>query len=377
MNPFKEERPTYLLGLVRVAMSVLVLLHVYRMVRELLRDGYFGDVFHFPVVPEALVPTRSAYGAWLALQAIACVLAAIGVRARPMLLFATSSSLYVLLCDRLQYHNNRYVLLLLAFLLAFAPCDRSFLLVRGPRNLGAGEPGPVWAQRLMQVQVSLVYLASSGGKLIDSDWREGQVMLLRGLKTIEHLTNMGVHVPAWLAALLSSPLVFNVLSKAGIATEMFVALGLWHARSRPYALWVGVMFHLGIEITAHVELFSYLMWSSYVLFVRPECRERVLCYRADLAAARGVARAVRALDWLARFRVEAETEEGADRQRAKDAIGMGFWVVDRDATEATGLRGISRIARALPLLFPLWLPLHVTALLTRRHPARPEHAPAL
>ena len=41
MNPFKEERPTYLLGLVRVAMSVLVLCHVYRMARELLRaiDG--------------------------------------------------------------------------------------------------------------------------------------------------------------------------------------------------------------------------------------------------------------------------------------------------------------------------------------------------
>lgn len=376
MNPFKEERPTYLLGLVRVAMSVLVLLHVYRMAHELTRDGYFGDIFHFPVVPEALVPTRTAYCVWLALQAIACVLAAIGVRSRAMLLFAASSSLYVLLCDRLQYHNNRYALLLLAFLLPFTPCDRSFLLVRGLSNLGAGEPGPVWAQRLMQVQVSLIYLGSSGGKLLDSDWREGQVMLLRGIKTIEHLTNMGMHVPGWLAALLSSPLVFNMLSKAGIATELFVALGLWQPRLRPYALWVGVMFHLGIEITAHVELFSYLMWTSYVLFVRPECRERVLCYRAEAPAARRLAHAISALDWLARFRIEPVKEEGSNRQGAGDAFGIGLWVLDRDGSQASGMRAAALIARAVPLLFPLWLPLHVMSLATRRHPGS-EHAPAL
>jgi hypothetical protein len=232
MNAFREQRPTYLLGLVRVAMSVLVLLHVYRMAHELVRDGYFGDVFHMPVVPDALVPARGAYAGWLALQAIACVLAAIGVRSRAMLLFAASSSLYVLLCDRLQYHNNRYALLLLACLLPFTPCDRSFLLVRGRRAMGAGEAGPTWAQRLMQIQVSLIYLGSSGGKLLDTDWREGQVMLLRGIKTIEHLTNQGWHVPGWLAALLSSPLVFSLLSKAGIATELFVALGMWQTRLR-------------------------------------------------------------------------------------------------------------------------------------------------
>jgi hypothetical protein len=275
--------------------------------------------------------------------------------------------LYVLLCDRLQYHNNRYALLLLAFLLPFAPCDRSFLLVRGLRNLGAGEPGPVWAQRLMQVQVSLVYLGSSGGKLLDTDWREGQVMLLRGIKTIEYLNSSGFHVPGWLAALLSSPLVFNLLSKAGIATELFVALGIWQPRLRPYALWVGVMFHLGIEITAHVELFSYLMWTSYVLFVRPECRERALYYRADVPAARSLARTVAALDWLARFRVEV----------AEDAIGTGLWVVDRDGTPAGGLRAVALVARSVPLLFPLWLPLHAMSLVTRRRPARSAHAPAL
>jgi hypothetical protein len=36
-------------------------------------------------------------------------------------------------------------------------------------------------------------------------------------------------------------------------------------------------------------------------------------------------------------------------------------VVERDGTRATGLLGAARIARAIPLFFPLFLPLRVLA----------------
>ena len=209
----------------------------------------------------------------------------------------------------------------------------------------------------MQLQVSLIYLALlRRANCIDRDWREGHVMLERGVSTIEQLSRMGLHVPDVVAAALASPLLMSIASKAGIATELFIALGLWRPRLRPYALWVGVMFHLGIELTARVELFSWLMWSSYVLFATPECRQRVLRVRSDVPRARALARCVRALDWLARFRVDA----GAG------SSGPLFCVVDRDGTEASGLRGVAALARALPLLFPLWLPLSVGARLRSR-----------
>jgi hypothetical protein len=348
----REERDTYLLGLVRIGVSLLLLAHVHRLAQEYLRDGYFGDVFHLPIVPEALVPTRAVYGGWLVLQVAAALLALIGVRAREALLFVSSSCLYVLLCDRLQYHNNRYALLLLGFLLAFTPCDRS---VVWPRRRLAASPharGPLWAQRLMQLQVSLIYLASSGGKLLDRDWRDGHVLLLRSTHLLDEWSRAGWHVPGVVAGALSSPLLFDLASKAGIASELFLALGLWQPRLRPYALWLGVMFHLGIELSARVELFSWLMWTTYVLFATPECGERVLRVRADAPRAQRLARVVRALDWLARFRIE--TESAAD--------APAFMVIDRDGGRATGLRAFTRIARAVPLLFPLWFPLHLSTL---------------
>ena len=46
---------------------------------------------------------------------------------------------------------------------------------RGP----ARAPAPLWAARLAQLQVSLVYVASGGSKLLDPDWRGGRVLLER------------------------------------------------------------------------------------------------------------------------------------------------------------------------------------------------------
>ena len=349
-----EERECYLLGLVRVAFGAMLLRHVARLCDEYLHGGYFGDHLHIPVLPWLPLPSAAVYAAWLALQVAAACCIVLGVQVRAALGFVSLSGLYLLACDRLQYHNNRYALLLLAFLLAFTPCDRSFLAV----GRGRARPriGPVWAQRLMQLQVSLIYLASSGGKLLDADWRGGQVMVLRGAQALEIAARAGFQVPHAAAALLTSPLVMSLASKLAIASEMFLALGLWHPRARPLALWIGVMFHLGIEISARVELFSYLMWTSYVLFVTPECRERTLLYRPDSGSGRRIASLVRTLDWFARFRIEAF-------ERAPEG-GSALCVIDRGGRASTGLRAFAEVTRALPLLFPLWLPLRALSALS-------------
>jgi hypothetical protein len=207
----------------------------------------------------------------------------------------------------------------------------------------------------MQAQVSLVYLGSSLSKLLDPDWFGGQVLWVRAARSLEYMGRIGVEVPGFVADAMASHAVLSVVSKLVIATELFVALGLWVPRFRVLALWLGVMFHLSIELGARVELFSYLMWTSFVLFVTPELRERRLLVADD---ARWIARAVRALDWLARFTVEVVP-------RAE--IGAALCVIDRDGTRATGMRGLAALARAVPLLFPLWLPLVVAT--RRRAPA--------
>jgi hypothetical protein len=346
----REEREAYVLGLLRLLFAALLLLFTLRLLHELIHDGYFGDVFHMPLLPESLVPSRHVYGALLLCQAVACVLALVGVAARPALLLAALSGLYGFFCDRLQYHNNRYELLLLTLLVALSPCDRSFLL------FGRARPGtaPRWAARLVAVQLSVVYLASSLGKLGDADWRSGAVLLQRfalGRPVVEHF------LPSSLAATLSAPWFAHAASLAAIVSELFLALGVWFAGTRALSLWLGVMFHAGIEISAHVELFSYTMLSAYLAFVTPELAERRLSWCTRRPVGRALAALFGRLDLLARF-----THERVDEQPslliARDRVGLSHG----------GLAAWRELARAMPPLFPLWLPLW---LLTWRERGQP------
>lgn len=344
---FREERDVHLLGLLRVGFGVLLLAYTLRRLQELVSFGYFGDVFHLPLLPESLVPSGRAFAALLCFQAACALLAVVGIFSRGALLAAASTGLYAIFCDRLQYHNNRYELLLLAVLVSLTPCDRSFRLL----GAIAPGPGPRWAVHLVGAQLSIVYLASSLGKLLDPDWRGGAVMHLRfsqGRHITEHM------VPGAVVTLLSQPWFAEAASLVAIGSELFLALGLWFPRTRTGALWLGVMFHLGIEISARVELFSYTMLCGYLVFVRPELRERTLSFNVDAARGRRFAALCQRLDILARFR--HETHAGPELVR----------VVDRDGKQHRGLGALRELCRAIPLLFPLWGPL---ALLTRKRRA--------
>jgi hypothetical protein len=348
---FAEERDAYVLGLLRIALSALLFLNGARLCLELARGGYFGDFFHLPIWPEALVPSRAGYTALLALQALAAVLAFLGLWPRGALLVAASIGLFLLGCDRLQYHNNRYALLLLGFLLAFTPCDRSLIIAkRSPHSLPLAErQAPTFARRLLQIQVSLVYLSSACGKLLDADWRGGQVLRLRFATVAPFWASHGVRLPNALDAFLSAPAFASFASKFAIASELFIALGAWFPRTRRLALWAGVLFHISIELSARVELFSWVMGASYLAFVVPELGERRFEYDARRPLGRFLASAVRALDWCARFELSELSPSDAE-------LGV-FRVRGRSGEAERGLAGIALLAEAIPLLFPAWLPL--------------------
>ncbi len=253
------------LGAVRVALGVLLFMNALRAEGELGR-GYFGDAFHWPLLPESLVPSHGLYAALVLLQLVLAVLVVVGLRARDALLASALLGTYVLLCDRLQYHHNRWALFCYAGLLAFAPCDRSFRV----HAVAGSRVGPLWAARLAQLQVSIIYLASGGSKLLDPDWRSGRVLLERF-----HLYAQAADetdVGARLLQRVSHPPVAGTLAMLAIATELFLAVGLWPRRTRVFALCLGVCFHLAIEATSRVEGFTWLTLAVYALFLTPDMR---------------------------------------------------------------------------------------------------------
>jgi hypothetical protein len=66
-------------------------------------------------------------------------------------------------------------------------------------------------------------------------------------------------------------------------------------------VWLAVCFHVSIEMTASVGVFSYLAIAMLLVWAVPRTHDRVL--QVDPARHAGFAAVVPALDWLARFEV--------------------------------------------------------------------------
>jgi hypothetical protein len=347
-----EVGSTYVLGEVRVALGVLLFWNALRAAREL-EQGYFGDVFHWPVVPEAFVPSHATYATLVLVQLLLAALVVAGRGARVALLLSAIMGGYVLLCDRMQFHHNRWALFCYALLLSLAPCNRSF-------SIGApagADVGPLWAARLARLQVSIVYLASGGSKLLDPDWRAGIVVLER--IRLQTPATIAQGVPPRVVEWFSRPEIASGLAKLVIATELGLAIGLWLPSTRVFALWWGVCFHLTIEASSRVEGFTWLTLAVYALFATPDVRARKFFYDAGRLRGRFAGRAVSWLDWLARFEVAPWVPD--DFRRGRTVV-----VVRRDGTYATGVRALAMIARCVPLIFVLWAPLALVASFTDR-----------
>jgi hypothetical protein len=165
-------------------------------------------------------------------------------------------------------------------------------------------------------------------------------------------------VPQSLIDFLAQPAISSALAKGAIATELFLAVGLWLARTRVFALWVGVWFHLIIQVTAKVETFSLLMWLMLALFATPDVHARKLFYDPSRPLGGIYAKLVGFLDWLARFEIKAWAPDDIRK-------GHHMVIVRRDGSRATGIRALAMVARCTPLLFLIWAPLALIASFTK------------
>lgn len=337
---------------VRVLFGLLLCVQSVTAIRAYARDGYFVHHFHVPDLPPALVAPAGVYLAILAVRLMAALLVVFGRTVRLSLAVSGLGLVYSFLLDRLQFHHNRYSLALFALLLSLcAPRGR------GQRPVSAF---PVW---LARVQVSLVYLASSGSKLLDSDWRSGVVLADRISRHTGEAISRGV--PAWLISALAGSRGSSILALGAIVTELGLAVLLWHHRFRRRAIYVGLCFHFLIEATSRVELFSWIMAAAYGFFVIQDEGGRTLHYE-NRGAARWLAHVLKGCDWFARFRFvpfepDVVTRNGTSRQ--------SFVLTDRDGLRYVGASMRARVAGAIPLFFPLWPALALVARLSRSRDA--------
>jgi hypothetical protein len=125
-----------------------------------------------------------------------------------------------------------------------------------------------WGLRLLQLQLSGVYLFSVIAKLHGTSWQNGTAVG----KAVQLEDLQRFVVPQWAA---TSVTVSALLTYGTLVAEAFLVFGMWFPRTRWKAMAAGVAIHLGIEATLLIGWFSLTIISCYLAFVPAEVLHQV------------------------------------------------------------------------------------------------------
>ena len=277
-----EPQPTSTLALVRIAFGLVMVGWCVSLAPVLFSVfGREGVLTAQPRTREAgratwgllgLFPSNAAVVALFAITLAASVCLVLGYRTR---LAAVLVFLGVLSFERRNpwvFDSGDGLLRIIAFYLALAPAGASLSLDRLRRAREWFWESPLrapWALRLMQVQLSIVYLATVWAKTRGTAWNDGTaVSFALRIKDLERLP-----VPH---ELTTSVLASNVMTYGTLAIELAIAILVWNRRARPWVLGAGVALHIGIAYSIKVGFFSLAMFVLYLAFLPPDTASRLI-----------------------------------------------------------------------------------------------------
>jgi Vitamin K-dependent gamma-carboxylase len=348
------------LALLRVLIGPVTLLHLRPFVVDALNGRIYRDTFYEPYASWYPDLPRPLYGAVLAVGIVAAVALSLGFCTRVAAGATFGVVTYNLFLSTTHVHSNRAYLVIVLAALTIAPCGRELSVdawIRTRRRLPPLDPrAPGWPLWLLRFEAAAVYGASGMSKLVDPDWFGGTVTWHRIVQVRDRLD--ASPLPGWAVSVLADRSFHTVAAKVIVITELFIAIGLWWRATRYAAVWVAVCFHVAIEVSASVQVFSYLAIAALVIWAVPSARDRVVIMDPENPSHQRLAPLISTLDWLARFRV------------VDAAPGAPVTLMDRDGTASCGGPAVARVLSRLPLT--AWFALPTLLLPPVRRARRPR-----
>jgi hypothetical protein len=166
----------------------------------------------------------------------------------------------------LMLHGGDTFLRCAGFFLMFAPAGAAFSLdrviaIRRGKQDAQIKPRAPWAQRIIQLELALLYLTSFFWKLKGHTWLNGTALYY-----VIHLHSIArFPLPHW----MQSTAMLRVGSWLTLALEFSLGTLIWSRRFRNPLLLLGLLFHLSIEYSFNLPLFEFDVLTAYILFVDP------------------------------------------------------------------------------------------------------------
>lgn len=336
-----DARPVAVL---RIALGPITLLHLRPFLEDARAGISYTDHFWHPFVPWFPELPDGVWFAMLWIGAAAAVLMTIGLWTRVATATAFAVVAVNLLLSTTHFRHNRTFLMILLGGVALMASGRVLSLdawlARRRSGRAPSTTIPLWPLWMLRVQVPLVYLASGISKLVDPDWISGLVLWDRVVR-YQHVLEP-TPLPDWAVDVLTERWFHYLLGPAAVATELAIGFGLWFARTRLAAVWLAIVFHVMIEISAAVEVFSLAALAALSIWVTPSTRDRLVRVGGTGRLSAALPAWLRAADWYGRFRVE---RAGPDEPL--------LTVVDRDGAVATGSAATTLVLSRIPITFPI------------------------
>jgi len=220
---------------------------------------------------------RSPLGVNLLLGAlfVAAVSFTVGFRTR-----LSAIALFILVAsfherNNLVLNSGDTVLRTMLFLFMFAPAGSALSFDRLRQRVGLPEGTalpPVrvlpWAQRMMQLQVALIYVTTAYAKTRGDLYHTGAAMYY-----ISGLIDFNVR---GVETLMNYPVLYSALTFGMLFFEIAIPFLIWFRATRPYAVAMGILLHLWIMACMILPVFGILMIATYLCFFSEEEFERAV-----------------------------------------------------------------------------------------------------
>jgi hypothetical protein len=328
--------------LFRVIAGPLVIAHLWPFCAQAVHGEYYRDSFYVPWFAWYPELPRSAYGALLGLGIVAALAMSVGWHARLATRVTCAVVTYNFFLSQTFFHHNRALLVIYLAMLSLIDSAESLSI---DAWLHERDPAPraLWPVWLWRTEACVPYLASSTSKLLDPDWFAGVVTWDR-VERYRHIA--AAYLPHAVLDVVASAGFHAVFAKLVIALELSIGIGLWIPKLRYLAIWLGLVFHVLIQLSADIQVFSLLGCAGLLIWITPRTRDRKLWLRLDTREGARMYRWTRALDWLARFEIIPRHLEGP-------AIELQ----DRNGERYRDRAAARQVFARLPLTAPVALPL--------------------
>jgi hypothetical protein len=168
-------------------------------------------------------------------------------------------------------HSGDNLIRIGTFFLMFARTDGALSLSRAVSRrlfpqaagdpVGAFELVPAWPQRILQLQLCILYLVAGIWKATGPTWRNGSAVGL--------VLQLGEFQRFPIPDFFLTPVMSQVMTYGTLAFELGFPLLVWIPSLRIPVLLVGLAFHAGLDWVMNVQMFQWLVTAYYLLWLTP------------------------------------------------------------------------------------------------------------